>query len=55
MLLLGSFVTFKSPKYLLGAIEESLENQATAMMIYLGAPQTCLLYTSDAADDPSKV
>lgn len=42
MLLLGSFVTFKSPKYLLGAIEESLENQATAMMIYLGAPQTTL-------------
>lgn len=40
MLLLGSFVSFKAPRYLIGALEESKTNQATAMMIYLGAPQT---------------
>ena len=40
MVLLGSFISFKSPKYLIGAIEETLKNQATALMIYLGAPQT---------------
>ena len=40
MVLLGSFISFKSPKYLIGAMEDTLKNQATALMIYLGAPQT---------------
>ena len=40
MVLLGSFISFKAPKYLVGAMEDTLKNQATALMIYLGAPQT---------------
>ena len=48
MVLLGSFISFKSPKYLIGAMEETLKNQATALMIYLGAPQTT------KRSDPSK-
>ncbi|VEU59347.1 deoxyribonuclease IV [Mesomycoplasma neurolyticum] len=40
MIKLGSHVSFKKPKYLYGAIEESLNNNANCAMIYLGAPQT---------------
>ncbi len=40
MLKLGSHISFKAPKYLIGAVEESLNNKANAMMIYLGAPQS---------------
>lgn len=40
--LLGSHVSFKSPDYLLGAIKEAASYGATALMIYLGAPQTTL-------------
>lgn len=39
MLKLGSHVSFKSNKYLVGAVEEALSYESTAMMIYLGAPQ----------------
>ncbi|AXE60698.1 deoxyribonuclease IV [[Mycoplasma] phocae] len=42
MIKLGSHISFKKPDYLIGAIEESLENGANAMMIYLGPPQTTL-------------
>lgn len=37
---IGSHISFKSPSYLVGAVEESLGNNANAMMIYLGAPQS---------------
>ena len=38
---IGSHITFnKNNNYLLGAIEESINNGANAMMIYLGAPQS---------------
>lgn len=40
MIKLGSHISFKSPNYLVGAVEESLANKANCMMIYLGAPQT---------------
>ncbi|EFF41695.1 deoxyribonuclease IV [Mycoplasmopsis alligatoris] len=39
MIKLGSHISFTSPRYLIGAVEESLENKANVMMIYLGAPQ----------------
>ena len=37
---LGSHISFKSPNYLVGAAEQSIENNANTMMIYLGAPQS---------------
>lgn len=40
MLKLGSHISFKAPNYLPGAVEESLNNKANCMMIYLGAPQS---------------
>ncbi|AKF41086.1 endonuclease IV [Mycoplasmopsis canis] len=40
MIKLGSHISFKKPGYLPGAVEESLDNGANTMMIYLGAPQT---------------
>ncbi|QJG67077.1 deoxyribonuclease IV [Mycoplasma phocoenae] len=40
MLKLGSHISFKSPDYLLAASEETIDNNANVMMIYLGAPQT---------------
>ena len=39
MLKLGSHISFKAPNYLLGAAEEAISYNASAMMIYLGAPQ----------------
>lgn len=39
MLILGSHVSLSSPKYLIGAIEETLSYGANAFMIYSGAPQ----------------
>lgn len=36
---LGSHVRFTAPNYLASAAKEALSYQATAMMIYLGAPQ----------------
>ena len=40
MLKIGSHVSFKSPSYLVGAVEESINNGANTMMIYLGPPQS---------------
>ncbi|WP_412031336.1 deoxyribonuclease IV [Metamycoplasma buccale] len=40
MIKLGSHVSFKKPTYLVGAIEESLDNNANCAMIYLGPPQS---------------
>lgn len=40
MIKLGSHISFKAPDYLVSAVEESLNNKANVMMIYLGAPQT---------------
>ncbi|MBN0970792.1 deoxyribonuclease IV [Mycoplasma phocoeninasale] len=42
MIKLGSHISFKKPDYLISAIEESLDNGANAMMIYLGPPQTTM-------------
>ncbi|RIV16247.1 deoxyribonuclease IV [Mycoplasmopsis gallopavonis] len=42
MIKLGSFVSFKKPNYLVGAAQESINNGANTMMIYLGAPQTTI-------------
>ncbi|WP_406616762.1 deoxyribonuclease IV [Mycoplasmopsis adleri] len=39
MIKLGSHVSFKAPNYLVGAIEDSINNGANCAMIYLGAPQ----------------
>ena len=40
MIKLGSHITFNGAnKYLLGAVEESIQNKANCMMVYLGAPQ----------------
>ncbi|VDR42598.1 putative endonuclease 4 [Mycoplasmopsis caviae] len=39
MIKLGSHISFKSPNYLVGSIEESLKNKANCTMIFLGAPQ----------------
>lgn len=36
---LGCHVSFKGPKYLVGAAEEAISYGAKSMMIYLGAPQ----------------
>ncbi len=38
-MLLGSHVSMKAPKMFLGSVEEAVNNQATTMMIYTGAPQ----------------
>lgn len=40
MIKLGSHISFKKPGYLTNAVEESLQNKANTMMIFLGAPQT---------------
>lgn len=40
MLKIGSHISFKQPEYLVGAANESIANNANAMMIYLGAPQS---------------
>lgn len=47
MLKIGSHVSMKSPKYLVGAIEEALSYDATAMMIYSGAPQNTRRVSTD--------
>ncbi len=39
MLKIGSHVSMSAPDYLLGSVRESLDNNASAMMIYTGAPQ----------------
>jgi deoxyribonuclease-4 len=39
MLKLGSHISFKSPNYLVGAVEEAISYNANTLMIYLGAPQ----------------
>lgn len=39
----GSHISFtKTNNYLIGAVEETLANKATAMMIYLGGPQSSI-------------
>lgn len=40
MIKIGSHVSFKKPNYLIGAIEESIQNGANSTMIYLGPPQS---------------
>ncbi|AZZ65531.1 deoxyribonuclease IV [Metamycoplasma phocicerebrale] len=40
MIKIGSHISFSKPNYLAGAAQESIENGANCMMIYLGAPQT---------------
>jgi deoxyribonuclease-4 len=47
MLKIGSHVQFKSPDYLVGAIEQSIRNKATTAMIYLGAPQNSKRVSTD--------
>ncbi len=42
MIKLGSHIKFKSPNYLIDSIEESIENKANTMMIYLGPPQSTI-------------
>lgn len=39
MLLIGSHVEMKAPDYLLGAVKQTVANEANALMIYSGAPQ----------------
>lgn len=39
MILLGSHVSMKAPDYFLGSVRETLDNKATALMIYTGPPQ----------------
>jgi len=39
MLKIGSHMDMKAPDYLLGAIQKTIENEATALMVYTGAPQ----------------
>ena len=39
MLKIGSHVSLSAPEYFLGSVRESLDNDASAMMIYTGAPQ----------------
>src|SRR5687767_10709399 len=41
-LIIGRHVPVKSPNFLLGAVQESLEYEANALMIYLGAPQNSI-------------
>ncbi|MBD5423171.1 MAG: deoxyribonuclease IV [Mycoplasma sp.] len=48
MLKIGSHISFKAPNYLVDSINESLENNANTVMIYLGPPQ------SSKRIDPSK-
>lgn len=38
-MIIGSHVQMKAPKYLLGAVEETLSYGANALMLYTGAPQ----------------
>lgn len=40
MLKIGSHISFKSPNYLIDSIQESINNGANIMMIYLGPPQS---------------
>lgn len=42
MIKLGSHISFKSPNYLVGAVEEAISYDANTLMIYLGAPQNTL-------------
>lgn len=37
---LGSYVSFKGPKYFVGAVESAVFNQANCLMMFLGSPQT---------------
>lgn len=39
MLKIGSHMDMKAPEYLLGAVKNTIENDANALMIYTGAPQ----------------
>lgn len=41
-LIIGSHVSMKAPKYLLGALEEALSYNANAFMFYTGAPQNTI-------------
>lgn len=42
MIKLGSHISFKSPNYLIGAVEEAISYGSNTLMIYLGAPQNTL-------------
>ena len=39
MIKIGSHVSNNGLKMLIGSVEETLENRANCMMVYLGAPQ----------------
>lgn len=41
-LIIGCHVAMKAPKYLLGSLQEALNYQANAFMIYTGAPQNAV-------------
>lgn len=41
-LIIGCHVSMKAPKYLLGSLQEALNYQANAFMIYTGAPQNAI-------------
>lgn len=41
-LIIGSHVSMKAPKYLLGALEEALSYEANTFMFYTGAPQNTI-------------
>ncbi len=41
-LIIGCHVSMKAPKYLLGSLQEALNYQANAFMIYTGAPQNAV-------------
>ena len=42
MIKLGSHISFKSPNYLIGAVEEAISYNSNTFMIYLGAPQNTM-------------
>ncbi len=42
MLKIGSHVSMTAPDYLVGSVNEALENGANALMLYTGAPQNSL-------------
>ena len=57
-MLIGSHVGMKGKEMFLGSVKEALSYGANTFMVYTGAPQntrrkdiSCLLYTSDAADE----
>lgn len=46
-LIIGSHVSLKSPKYLLGSVEESISYNSNTFMVYTGAPQNTIRKATD--------